>query len=140
MRYTHIFQTKPCAFYSKMNATMPQPSIQPYKEERPWGSFTEFTRNSLSTVKIITVEPGQSLSLQTHKERDEFWRIISGTGTVQIGTERASASAGMDYFVPRGTAHRIEAGNEALALLEIALGNADENDIVRLEDRYGRSN
>ncbi len=113
-------------------------SPKPYREERPWGEFVEFTRNIPSTVKIITVKPGESLSLQHHKNRDEFWRIISGDGTIEIGDKKVPAVPGHDHVVARETNHRIEGGTQPLVLLEISFGDFDENDIVRVEDRYGR--
>ncbi|MEK7610044.1 MAG: phosphomannose isomerase type II C-terminal cupin domain [Patescibacteria group bacterium] len=114
-------------------------SPKPYREERPWGEFVEFIRNISSTVKIITVKSGESLSLQTHSKRDEFWRILSGEGNVEIDDKRISAKIGDTHFIPRTTKHRIEAGNTDLVVLEISLGDFDEKDIVRLEDKYGRA-
>ncbi len=114
-------------------------SLEPYREERPWGEFVKFTENTSSTVKILTVKPGEAFSLQYHHKRDEFWRIISGNGMIQIGNSKHEAKPGMDYFIPRETNHRIEGGTEPLIILEIALDEFDENDVVRIEDRYGRS-
>lgn len=111
---------------------------KPYREERPWGEFTEFTKNTPSTVKIITVKPGEALSLQKHTSRDEFWRVLSGDGFMTVGDKRTPASAGQEYFAPRGTNHRMEGGASPLQILEISFGNFDEDDIVRLDDRYGR--
>jgi len=85
-----------------------QPPI-PYREERPWGGFVEFTRNKPSSVKIINVSPQQALSLQKHKERDEFWYVLDGKGFVTKGTEQIPAKSGETYWIPRGTNHRIEA-------------------------------
>lgn len=113
---------------------------KPYREERPWGEFVEFTKNTPTTVKIITVKPGEILSLQKHANRDEFWHIISGQGSVVIGEETISVFPGQDYFVVRGTKHRLAGGqSESLVILEISFGDFDENDIERLEDRYGRA-
>ncbi|MBU6232269.1 MAG: phosphomannose isomerase type II C-terminal cupin domain [Patescibacteria group bacterium] len=114
-------------------------SVKPYRESRPWGEFVEFTKNSTSTVKIITVMPGEALSLQTHKHRDEFWHVISGDGTIQIGSSRLAAKPGDEFFAARGTAHRMEGGEAPLQILEISFGEFDEADISRLEDRYGRA-
>lgn len=108
------------------------------KEERPWGNFERFTLNENATVKIITVNPGEAISLQTHDHRDEFWRVISGAGTIRIGEEDRAAKVGDMFFTPRHTKHRIEGGPDGLVCLEIALGEFDESDITRLEDRYGR--
>lgn len=109
------------------------------KEERPWGNFERFTLNEKTTVKIVTVNAGQSISLQTHEHRDEFWRVIRGTGIVRIGETAHSAREGDAFFSPRHSKHRVEGGPEGLAFLEIAFGDFDENDITRLEDRYGRT-
>ncbi|MES2215982.1 MAG: phosphomannose isomerase type II C-terminal cupin domain [Patescibacteria group bacterium] len=117
---------------------MATPAPQPYHEKRPWGEFVEFTKNTLSTVKIITVNPGESLSLQRHTGRDEFWHVISGEGSATIGEESVPLHAGDNHFVPRETNHRLSGGSVSLSILEISLGDFDENDIVRLEDRYGR--
>jgi mannose-6-phosphate isomerase-like protein (cupin superfamily) len=112
---------------------------QPYHEKRPWGEFVEFTKNTPSTVKIITVNPGEALSLQKHSSRDEFWRVISGDGYATIGETTVPLHPGDSHFIPRETAHRLSGGALPLAILEISLGEFDEKDIVRLEDRYGRS-
>lgn len=109
------------------------------KEIRPWGQFERFTLNEKTTVKVITANPGEELSLQRHEHRDEAWRILSGSGTVTIGDAKIPASPGQDFFIRRGDAHRVAGGPEGLVFLEIALGEFDENDIIRLEDRYGRA-
>ena len=108
------------------------------KDVRPWGQFERFTLNERSTVKIITVNAGEAFSLQTHKSRDEFWRVISGYGTVTVGDSQEEANPGDEFFIPRGTVHRAEGGEEGLVFLEIAFGEFDEGDIVRLDDKYGR--
>ena len=113
--------------------------VENYKEERPWGSFTEFALNEPVTVKIIVVNPNQAFSLQTHKMRDEKWHIIQGNGFITIGEEKKELEVGQDYFIPKETKHQIEAGDEKVVLLEIAYGQFDENDITRIKDRYGRS-
>ena len=109
-----------------------------YIEKRPWGSFERFTLNEPSTVKIITVDPGEAFSLQKHKGRDEWWKILSGDGKVTIDGTEKDITAGEEDFVPHGTEHRIKAGKSAVVLLEIAFGEFDEDDIVRINDRYGR--
>ncbi|MEN9621859.1 MAG: hypothetical protein RLZZ67_293 [Candidatus Parcubacteria bacterium] len=113
-------------------------SLTPYQENRPWGIFRQFTKNEKSTVKIIAVKPNEELSLQTHNNRDEFWHVIAGSGSITKGTEILQANPGNEFFVPRTTAHRISAGADGLSILEIATGDFDENDIIRLSDRYGR--
>lgn len=109
------------------------------KEQRPWGNFERFTLNEKTTVKIITVNAGESISLQTHEHRDEFWRVIRGSGTITIGEKESHAREGDTFFTPRHAEHRILGGPEGLVCLEIAFGDFDEGDIKRLEDRYGRT-
>lgn len=108
------------------------------KEVRPWGNFERFTLNESTTVKIITIEPDQAFSLQTHTHRGEFWRILTGFGTVTIGEEELEANLGDEFFIPQGSKHRAQAGPEGLSFLEISFGQFDEHDITRLEDKYGR--
>lgn len=108
-------------------------------EERPWGKFERFTTNEQTTVKILTVKPSEAFSLQTHRKRDEFWRIIGGSGTVTVGDAAFPAKLGENFFITRGTRHRAEGDREGLVILEIAFGEFAETDIVRIEDRYGRT-
>ena len=112
--------------------------VQTYTEERPWGNFERFTQNEQSTVKIITVKAGEGLSLQYHTKRAEFWKVLSGEPTITIGEKVAQAKVGDEFFVAPQEKHRIQAGNAETRILEVALGEFDENDIVRLEDKYGR--
>lgn len=109
------------------------------KEDRPWGGFERFTLNEPSTVKIIMVSPGEAFSLQQHTRRTEFWRVLKGSGKVTIGEDERKAAEGDMFRVAEGEKHRAEAGPEGLTLLEIAFGTFDENDIARLEDKYGRA-
>jgi mannose-6-phosphate isomerase-like protein (cupin superfamily) len=108
-------------------------------EERPWGAFTKFVENTPCTVKIITVHPGQELSLQYHNHRDEFWFVISGSGVATIGDVEKGVKAGDTCFIEKKVNHRIKANDETLVFMEIALGKFDEDDIVRIEDDYGRT-
>ncbi|MDP1707226.1 MAG: phosphomannose isomerase type II C-terminal cupin domain [bacterium] len=114
--------------------------LQHYKkEERPWGNFERFTLNEKTTVKIITVNDGESISLQTHENRDEFWRMLKGSCVIRIGDKDNQANEGDAFFCPRGSEHRITGGTGGISILEIAFGDFDESDINRLEDRYGRA-
>jgi mannose-6-phosphate isomerase-like protein (cupin superfamily) len=110
-----------------------------FTEKRPWGNFEQFTLNEVSTVKIITVEAGQAFSLQKHTKRSEFWKVISGEGFITYGETKDVVEIGRLYELPVGTLHRMEATNAPIIFLEIALGEFDEKDIERLEDKYGRS-
>ncbi len=110
-----------------------------FLEQRPWGTFEQFTLNESSTVKIITVECGQAFSLQKHNHRSEFWKILSGEGFITHGETKEPLEVNKSYFLPEGTLHRIEATTSPVVFLEIAFGTFDETDIERLEDNYGRS-
>lgn len=109
-----------------------------FQIERPWGNFRQFTKNDNSTIKIITVNPNEILSLQSHAHRSEFWHIISGQGWVEIGGVKTVANRGDEYEIKVEEKHRLSAGGDGLQVLEIAIGDFDEEDIVHYEDKYGR--
>ena len=119
-----------------------------FQVERPWGNFRQFTHNKLSTIKIVTVKPNEILSLQSHKNRSEFWHVISGNGWVEIGGIKKVASSatrreggkivGDEFEIGMGEKHRLSAGPDGIQVLEIAIGNFDEEDITHYEDKYGR--
>jgi mannose-6-phosphate isomerase-like protein (cupin superfamily) len=109
-----------------------------YQEERPWGFFRRFTDNTPSTVKIISVRSGERLSLQSHNKRSEFWYVTRGGGFFEINGERIPAQPGDEVFIEKGTKHRMSAGENGLEVLEISLGEFDEDDIIRYEDEYNR--
>ncbi len=113
-------------------------TIDIYQEERPWGHFRRFTENTPSTVKIITVKPNEELSLQSHAKRAEFWRVISGSGVCQIDSNTFDIAIGDEKFIPTEAKHRLIGGSNGIEILEIAIGEFDEGDIVRYEDKYGR--
>ncbi|MFA6006742.1 MAG: phosphomannose isomerase type II C-terminal cupin domain [Candidatus Paceibacterota bacterium] len=110
-----------------------------YKESRPWGNFERFTLNEPTTVKIITVNPDEAFSLQTHDHRNEFWRVLNGSGLVQIGEAEHEAQEGDSFLIKAHEKHRATAGTNGLVMLEIAFGEFDEKDLTRIEDRYGRA-
>lgn len=109
------------------------------KEERPWGNFERFTLNETTTVKFMTVKPGEAFSLQTHEHRDEFWRVLKGSGTMRVGERETEAHEGDAFFIPKHLEHRATAGSEGIVFLEIAFGGFDEGDETRLDDLYGRA-
>lgn len=109
-----------------------------YEEERPWGSFKRFTHNSQSTTKIVLVKPGQSLSLQSHKNRAEFWHVLNGSGKAEVNGIVRDVKEGDEVEIPLGAKHRLSAGKNSIKVLEIAFGDFDEVDVVRYEDAYGR--
>ena len=108
--------------------------------EKPWGRFEQYTHNLPSTVKVITVQPGGALSLQYHYRRDELWVVLDAGARIELGDEVLNPKAGDKVFIPRTTKHRLSAGGGgSVRILEVSFGEFDENDIVRLEDVYGRT-
>lgn len=84
------------------------------------------------------MNPGESISLQYHNSRSEFWVILKGNGFVTVGDTRTKAHEGDRFHIDAEENHRAEGGSEPLVFLEISTGHFDENDIVRVEDKYGR--
>ena len=118
---------------------MPDPRDDIFTVERPWGQFQQFVSNQTVTVKIITVEPGHRLSLQTHEHRGEFWQVLDVPIEVTVADRTWEAQPGESVWVPQGAVHRMaNKGDRSGRLLEVAFGDFDEADIVRLEDDYAR--
>lgn len=118
---------------------MRDPRDEIFVQERPWGQFEQFVSNERVTVKIITVQPGHRLSLQTHENRGEFWQVLDGPIEVTVGEQTWSAQPGEKVWVPQGAVHRMaNQGDAPGRLLEVAFGDFDEADIVRLQDDYAR--
>ena len=112
------------------------PSI---RVDKPWGKFEQYTHNLPSTVKIITVAPGGTLSRQYHYHRDELWVVLDPGACVELDDKVLSPEPGEKLYIPRETVHRLSAdGEEPVRVLEVSFGEFDEDDIVRLKDVYGR--
>jgi len=114
-------------------------AMQTLVVERPWGQFRQFTKNENVTVKIHHITPHSSWSLQYHNHRSELYFILEGTPVVTVGENKLAAKPGDEFLVHEKEKHRIEAGDTETVVLEICYGEFDENDIVRLEDTYGRA-
>ncbi|MCA9356175.1 phosphomannose isomerase type II C-terminal cupin domain [Candidatus Nomurabacteria bacterium] len=113
--------------------------MKTYFEERPWGSFERFVNNQECTVKFLNIKKGGVLSLQSHKQRKEFWRVVSGNPRVIIGKTDVIAKPGESFFVKTGQIHRLAAPKNNVTILEIAFGHFKEGDIKRYEDKYNRN-
>ncbi|HEY4505311.1 MAG TPA: phosphomannose isomerase type II C-terminal cupin domain [Candidatus Paceibacterota bacterium] len=112
--------------------------MNPVTTKRPWGSFTRFTNNELSTVKLLYVNRGEKFSLQYHTHREEFWKIIKGSPEIIIGDKIHNPKEGEEFIIAPHTNHRISAPVDDVVVLEISKGEFDEDDIVRIEDKYNR--
>lgn len=111
-----------------------------YREKRPWGEFHRFAHNTQTTVKIITVKPGEALSYQFHRYRDELWVALTVGLQITLDDRDFIAVPYEHILIPRLTKHRATGvGEEPAKWLEVSFGEFDEGDEVRLEDRYGRS-
>lgn len=108
---------------------------------RPWGTFATLKQEYGYQVKRITVTPGQKLSLQYHHKREEHWVVTQGQALVQIGEEEFEAGPGKYCYIPLGEKHRLtNIGEFDLVLIEVQVGDyLGEDDIVRMDDVYGRS-
>ena len=108
---------------------------------RPWGAWHVLDEGEGYKVKRIEVLPGRRLSYQTHELRSEHWYVVAGTATCILDGDTFVVPAGASMQVPAGAAHRIaNLTEEGLVLIEVQRGGyLEEDDIVRLQDDYGRS-
>ncbi len=107
---------------------------------RPWGSYESIDNGERFQVKHIRVAPGEQLSLQKHHHRSEHWIVVNGTARVTCGEKTFLVSENQSTYIPIGEVHRLEnPGKIPLDLIEVQTGSyLGEDDIVRLEDVYGR--
>jgi mannose-1-phosphate guanylyltransferase len=107
---------------------------------RPWGHYDSIDAGARYQVKHITVRPGAKLSVQMHHHRAEHWIVVSGTAKVTNGEQTFLVTENQSTFIPVGQVHALEnPGKVPLELIEVQSGGyLGEDDIVRLEDRYGR--
>jgi len=108
---------------------------------RPWGTYTVLQEGPRFKIKRIEVRPGQSLSLQMHHHRSEHWIVVSGTAQVTCDERTYLVAANESTYIPIGTRHRlVNPGVMQLVMIEVQCGDyLGEDDIVRFEDRYGRT-
>ena len=108
--------------------------------QRPWGSYTVLEDAEDCKVKRLTVKPGQVLSLQLHHRRSEHWTVVQGTAKVRVGDREFLLQRNESAYIPVETLHRLENPTTTdIHLIEVQCGDYfGEDDIVRLEDRYGR--
>jgi mannose-1-phosphate guanylyltransferase/mannose-6-phosphate isomerase len=107
---------------------------------RPWGSYTVLDEGERYKIKRIVVNPGERLSLQKHYHRSEHWVVVKGAAKVNIGDKEIFIHENESAYVPKSTLHRLEnPGKVPLEIIEVQNGEyVGENDIVRMEDHYGR--
>lgn len=110
------------------------------KVHRPWGSFQSVHQGERFQVKSLTIAPGAQLSLQKHHHRAEHWVVVRGTALVTRGDETIPVYENQSVYIPMGAVHRLSnPGKLPLEIIEVQSGSyLGEDDIVRLEDSYGR--
>ena len=107
--------------------------------ERPWGSFKQYAFNQDCTVSLMTILPGQRLSLQSHTGRAELWIVLDDGARVQVGDAVRDYRAGDEIWIPANEKHRLGcAGDRPVRVLEVAFGNWQQADITRYEDDFKR--
>jgi mannose-6-phosphate isomerase len=106
--------------------------------KKPWGKVKEYVQNQTATVRLIYMQPNQVTSLHRHHLRDDMWVILDDDIEVQIGDETKKTNAGDEYVIPAESLHRIISKDKPGRVLEIAFGYANEEDIERVADEYGR--
>src|SRR4029077_15602897 len=112
----------------------------PKFDQRPWGSFTVLDEGEGFKVKRIEVLPGKRLSYQKHSQRAEHWVVVQGAAKVTLDDRDIIVAAGEAIDIKIGAAHRVEnPGSELLIFIEVQRGGyLGEDDIVRLQDDFGR--
>jgi mannose-1-phosphate guanylyltransferase/mannose-6-phosphate isomerase len=120
--------------------TRPIPDEPPEiaRVERPWGSFAQYANNREVTVSLMTVRPGQRLSLQSHTGRAELWIAIDDGAIVEVDEEIIRPRAGDEIWIRDGSRHRLSSDGATVRVLEIAFGNWQQEDITRYDDDYSR--
>jgi mannose-6-phosphate isomerase len=119
----------------------PVPSEKPPVKlvERPWGRFHQYVFNENCTVCLMTVKPGQRLSLQSHTARAELWLVLDDGALIQVDDLVHECRAGDEIWIPANGRHRLSCrGQLPVRVLEIAFGNWQQGDITRYEDDYAR--
>lgn len=116
-------------------------ATSPRFDRRPWGTFTVLDEGENFKVKRIEVLPGKRLSYQKHSQRTEHWVVVQGTAKVTLDGREIVIEPGQAIDIAIGTAHRIEnPGAELLVFIEVQRGGyLGEDDIVRLQDDFGRA-
>lgn len=120
--------------------TKPIPAEKPPTQfvERPWGFFHQYANNQEVTVSLMTVKPGQRLSLQSHTGRAELWIALDDGAAVQVDDAVFYPKVGEEIWIPANARHRLTSTGPTVRVLEVAFGNWQQDDITRYDDDYKR--
>ncbi len=117
-------------------------SIQhpPERTHRPWGWYETVSEHVGNKIKRIQVLPGQQLSLQKHHQRSEHWVVVQGTARITLDTREFDLAPGGHCDIAVGQVHRLaNLSTGPVEIVEVQFGAyLGEDDIVRLQDDYGR--
>jgi mannose-6-phosphate isomerase len=122
----------------------PIPAHQPPVDfvERPWGSFKQYAHNQEVTISLMSVKPGQRLSLQSHTGRAELWIVLDAGAIIQVNDDVYYANPGDEIWIAAGARHRLSSALDQdqpeVRVLEVAFGNWQQPDITRYDDDYAR--
>jgi len=108
------------------------------RRDRPWGWYETIEQGDEYKVKRIFVNPNSRFSLQYHNRRSEHWVVVGGSALALVNNYEEQIYPGKHFFIPLGSRHRITAGDNGVMFIEVQFGECREDDIVRLEDDYGR--
>ena len=125
----------------QLKAQNRQQAVQHLRIYRPWGYYQGVDIGARYQVKRIVVKPSATLSLQKHFHRAEHWVVVRGTAEVTVGTDVRVVHENESTYIPIGSVHRLaNPGKIPLELIEVQVGSyLGEDDIVRLNDQYGRN-
>jgi len=111
------------------------------KSVRPWGEYFGWDRGDGWNLKTIYIKPGMRLSLQYHHHREEWWLLVEGDATAIVQDEKGEKAIPLEkgnvFRVHKKQVHRLVSKNGG-TVVEVAYGDFDENDIVRVQDDHGR--
>jgi mannose-6-phosphate isomerase len=106
--------------------------------ERPWGAFDQYAFNQDVTVSLMTVQPGQRLSLQSHTGRSELWIVLDEGAEIMVDEQVLHPMRMEEIWIPVGAKHRLASLGTEVRVLEVAFGNWQQEDILRFSDDYER--
>ena len=106
--------------------------------KKPWGTYEVLLDEPNYKVKRIVEHPSERFSLQYHKHREEHWVVVEGDGIVQVNEKEYPAYVRTHWVILPTYRHRATAGSTGLIFIETQIGDCREEDIIRLEDDYGR--
>jgi mannose-1-phosphate guanylyltransferase/mannose-6-phosphate isomerase len=126
---------------TQLQATKREEHTLHRKVHRPWGWYDSIDEGARFKVKRIQVKPGASLSLQKHNHRAEHWIVVKGTAEIVCGDRKIKLTENQSTYIPLGEIHRLmNPGSIPLEIIEVQSGSyLGEDDIIRIEDHYGRN-